>query len=63
MAGDLRIQERCLVHTEEVPAAAESAAAVTTLSGGVTHEYGSRVVVAALPSAAEPAVRSRFSDV
>jgi len=63
MAGDLRIHEQCLVHAEDVPAAAESAAAVTSLSGGVTHEYGPRVVVAELPPAAEPAVLSRFSDV
>jgi hypothetical protein len=63
MAGDLEIHERCLVHTEDVSAAAESAAAVTSLSGGVTHEYGPRVIVAALPPAAEPAVRSQFSDV
>src|SRR5688500_17719829 len=63
MAGDLELHERVLVHPERLPAAAESAATVTTLSGGVTHEYGPRVVIAALPPSAEPVVRAQMPEV
>jgi hypothetical protein len=63
MAGDLPLHERVLVHPGRLPAAAESAAAVTTLSGGVTHEYGPRVVIAAVPPSAEPVVRAQMPEV
>jgi len=62
MAGDVNIHEEVVVHAEGVPQAAASAAAVTMLSGGVTHEYGPRVVIAAIPSSVAPSVRARVYE-
>jgi hypothetical protein len=63
MAGDLQIHEEVIVHTVDAPAAAASAEVVTRLSGGVTHEYGPRVVIAAIPPGAAEAVQERVQGV
>ena len=63
MAGDLQIHEEVIVHAEDAPTAAASAEVVTRLSGGVTHEYGPRVVIAAIPPGAAEAVQERVHGV
>jgi len=51
MAGDLEIHEQVIVLPAGLPAMGAQAA-VKQASGGVTHEYGPRVIIAAVPSAA-----------
>ena len=46
MAGDLRLHEKVLIRSAE---GAEAAQADEVIGGGVTHRYGQRVVVTALP--------------
>src|SRR5919108_648423 len=59
MAGDVGIHEQVIVHGADAPAAARSAEAATTLAGAVTHQYGPRVVIAAVPPAVAPALAAR----
>ena len=62
MAGDVGIHEEVVVHTGVARLAAASADAVTAIGGGVTHQYGPRVVIAAVPPHAVPSVRAAVSD-
>jgi hypothetical protein len=62
VAGDVGIHEQIVVHSEGVGEAPATAEAITTISGGVTHEYGPRVVIGAIPPTAEPSVRAQVYD-
>jgi hypothetical protein len=62
MAGDVGIHEEVVVHTPVARMAAASAEAVTSLAGGVTHQYGPRVVIAAVPPHAVASVRAAVAD-
>jgi len=56
MAGDLAINEQVIVQGQDSAedVGGRAAAAVGAASGGVTHQYGSRVLIAAVsPEAAE----------
>ena len=62
MAGDLNIHEQAIVLTTgatDAGAFAGSMAAVEQVSGGVTHQYGQRVIIAAVPPAASPSLLQR----
>ncbi|HEX8773836.1 MAG TPA: hypothetical protein VF735_09510 [Pyrinomonadaceae bacterium] len=51
MAGDLDIHEQAIVLSTSAPMAGAQAA-VEQVSGGVTHQYGQRVIIGAVPPAA-----------
>ena len=62
MAGDLKIYEQAVVLKDGAPeSGARSAArsAVEQASGGVTHQYGQRVIIAAVPPTATQSFQQR----
>ncbi|HEX8142878.1 MAG TPA: hypothetical protein VF553_09800 [Pyrinomonadaceae bacterium] len=58
MAGDLNINEQVIVLTAGAPVAGAQAA-VEQVSGGVTHQYGQRVIIAAAPPATSEALQQQ----
>jgi len=62
MAGDVGIHEQLVVHAEGAPDAAQAAGAVEAIGGGVTHQYGPRVLIAAIPPNAVPSLREQVSQ-
>ena len=69
MAGDLKIYEQAVVLTagaRDFGAQSAVRSAVEQASGGVTHQYGQRVIIAAMPPAAQALQRQApfaiFSD-
>jgi hypothetical protein len=56
MAGDLDIHEQVIVLPAGLPAMG-ALAAVEQASGGVTHQYGPRVLIAAVPSSANASLQ------
>jgi hypothetical protein len=59
MAGDLKINEQVVILPAGSPPGAGARSAVEQASSGVTHQYGARVIIAAMPSAARSAIQQQ----